>query len=60
MTSLSFKKKVLDIVLKGIDETIGKKYPVIDKLTDLFQENEIRFKKIEEDIKKLKESKWVN
>jgi|TARA_R100000808_G_scaffold20716_1_gene44770 hypothetical protein len=57
MTSLSFKKKVLDIVLKGIDETIGKKYPVIDKLTDLFQENEIRFKKIEEDIKKLKESK---
>ena len=57
MTSLSFKKKVLDIVLKGIDETIGKKYPVIDKLTYLFQENEIRFKKIEEDIKKLKESK---
>jgi len=57
MTSLGFKKKVLDIVLKGIDETIGKKYPVIDKLTDLFQENEIRFKKIEEDIKKLKESK---
>ena len=55
MTSASFKKKILNMVLKAIDETIGKKYPIIDKLTDLFQENEIRLKKIEDDIKKLKE-----
>ena len=38
MIGQSFKKKILEIVLESIDNTIGKKFPMIDKLTDLFQE----------------------
>ena len=51
---LGLDKKVSKIVLKIIDETVGKKFPVIDKLTDLFQENEVKFKKLESEIKDLK------
>ena len=46
MVSLGFEKKILGMVLKGIDKTIGKKFPLIDKLTDLFQEQQVQDKKI--------------
>ena len=54
MTSLSFQRNLAKFVLKLIDSTLGKKFPMIDKLTDIFQENEVRLKRIEKDIKKLK------
>ena len=54
-------KMVKKLVLKAIDETIGKKFPIIDELTDVFQDQEKRFKKIEKQIriikKQLKEKK---
>ena len=42
------------MVLKVIDETIGKKFPIIDEITDVFQEQENRFKEIEREISALK------
>ncbi len=47
-------KMVKKLVLKAIDETIGKKFPIIDELTDVFQDQEKRFKKIEKQIRILK------
>jgi len=46
MVSLGFDKKIAKIVLNIIDKTIGKKFPMIDKLTDLFQEQQIQDKKV--------------
>ena len=46
MVSLGFEKKIAKIVLDIIDKTIGKKFPMIDKLTDLFQEQQIMEKKV--------------
>ena len=46
MISLGFEKKIAKIVLDLIDKTIGKKFPKIDKLTDLFQEQQIMDKKV--------------
>jgi hypothetical protein len=48
MISLGFEKKIQKIVLNFIDKTIGKKFPMIDKLTDLFQEQQIIDKKIKD------------
>ena len=42
------------MALKVIDETIGKKFPIIDEITDVFQEQENRFKEIEREISSLK------
>ena len=38
------------MVLKFIDSTLGKKYPAIDKLTDIFQEQE----NLAKDVRELK------
>ena len=46
MIGQSFKKKILEIVLESIDNTIGKKFPMIDKLTDLFQEQKVLENKV--------------
>ena len=46
MISLGFEKKIAKIVLDLIDKTIGKKFPMIDKLTDLFQEQQVMDKKV--------------
>ena len=46
MVALGFDKKIAKIVLNVIDKTIGKKFPMIDKLTDMFQEQQIQDKKI--------------
>ena len=48
MVSLGFEKKIAKIVLDLIDKTIGKKFPMIDKLTDLFQEQQVLEKKIKD------------
>ena len=46
MVSLGFDKKIAKIVLNVIDKTLGKKFPKIDKLTDLFQEQQIMDNKV--------------
>ena len=46
MVALGFDKKIAKIVLNVIDKTLGKKFPLIDKLTDLFQEQQIQDKKV--------------
>ena len=48
MVSLGFEKKIAKIVLNLIDNTIGKKFPMIDKLTDLFQEQQVLEKKVKD------------
>ena len=48
MVSLGFEKKIAKIVLGLIDKTIGKKFPMIDKLTDLFQEQQVLEKKVKD------------
>ena len=48
MISLGFEKKIAKIVLDLIDKTIGKKFPMIDKLTDLFQEQQVLEKKLKD------------
>jgi len=54
MMGMGLKKKVQEIVLKVIDDTIGKKFPIIDEITDVFQEQDKRFKEIERDISAIK------
>ena len=46
MVSLGFDKKIAKVVLNVIDKTLGKKFPMIDKITDMFQEQQIQDKKI--------------
>ena len=48
------RNKIQDIVLKVIDDTIGKKFPIIDEITDVFQEQDKRFKEIEMEISAIK------
>ena len=54
MMGLGLKKKIQEIALKVIDDTIGKKFPIIDEITDVFQEQDKRFKEIERDISAIK------
>ena len=55
MISLGFTKQIKKLVLKAIDETIGKKFPIIDEITDVFQEQDKRFKEIEREVSALKQ-----
>ena len=48
MIGASFKNKIIQIVLQAIDDTIGKKFPLIDKLTDLFQEQKVLENKVKD------------
>ena len=48
MISLGFEKKIAKIVLNVIDATIGKKFPMIDKLTDIFQQQQNTDKKVKD------------
>ena len=54
MMGMGLKKKVQEIVLKVIDDTVGKKFPIIDEITDVFQEQDKRFKEIEREISAIK------
>ena len=55
MISLGFEKKISKIVLKLIDKTLGKRFPIIDEITDVFQEQDKRFKEIEREISAIKQ-----
>jgi len=55
MISLGFEKKISKIVLKLIDKTLGKRFPIIDEITDVFQEQDKRFKDIEREISAIKQ-----
>ena len=48
MIGESLKNKIVKIALNTIDDTIGKKFPLIDKLTALFQEQQILEKKVKD------------
>ena len=54
MISLGFEKKVAKIVMKIIDSTLGKKFPAIDRLTDIFQEQDNKIKDLEREIEAIK------
>ena len=54
MISLGFEKKIAKIVMNVIDKTLGKKFPIIDEITDVFQEQDKRFKEIEREISAIK------
>ena len=45
---------VKGLVLKLIDETLGKRFKVVDDITDIFQGLEPKVKDNEADIKKIK------
>ena len=47
--------KIKSIVLNLIDEKLGKRFPIIDEITDVFQEQENRFKEIERELSALKQ-----
>ena len=55
MISLGFEKKITKIVMKLIDKTLGKRFPIIDEITDVFQEQDKRFKDIEREISAIKQ-----
>ena len=54
MISLGFEKKIVKIVMRVIDKTLGKRFPIIDEITDVFQEQDKRFKEIEREIEAIK------
>jgi len=54
MIALGFEKKIAKIVMNVIDKTIGKRFPIIDEITDIFQEQDKRFKEIEREIEAIK------
>ena len=47
--------KIKSIVLNLIDEKLGKRFPIIDEITDVFQEQENRFNDIESELSALKQ-----
>ena len=51
---LGLDKKIAKIVMQIIDNTIGKKFPMIDKLTDIFQEQDNKIKDLEREIEAIK------
>ena len=55
MIALGFEKKIAKIVMKVIDKTIGKKFPIIDEITDVFQEQDKRFKELEREVSAIKQ-----
>jgi len=54
MISLGFEKRISKIVMKLLDKTLGKRFPIIDEITDVFQEQDNRFKEMEREIEAIK------
>ena len=50
---MGLKNAILQKVLRVVDDTIGKKFKVIDHITDLFQGAEARIDKLEDRVDKL-------
>ncbi len=53
---MGVKDVILQKVLRVVDDTIGKRFKIIDHLTDLFQGQENRINKLEDRISKLEKS----
>ena len=51
---LGLDKKIAKIAMQIIDKTIGKKFPIIDKLTDIFQEQDNKIKDLEREVEAIK------
>ena len=51
---LGLDKKIGKIAMRIVDETIGKRFPIIDKITDMFQEQDNKFKELEREIEAIK------
>ena len=49
------RKKITQIALNAIDDKLGKRFPILDEITDVFQEQEVRFKEIEREISAIKQ-----
>ena len=49
------QKVIIKKVLEVVDNTIGKKFKVIDEITDMFQGLEPRVKKLEKKLKQIEE-----
>tara|TARA_R100000995_G_C3473234_1_gene119461 strand:+ start:585 stop:806 length:222 start_codon:yes stop_codon:yes gene_type:complete len=55
MIGESLKNKIVKIALDAIDDKLGKRFPIIDEITDVFQEQDKRFKDIERELSALKQ-----
>ena len=49
------QKIIIKKVLEVVDNTIGKKFKIIDEITDIFQGLEPRIEKIERKLKQIEE-----
>ena len=49
------QKAIINKVLQIVDNTFGKKFKIIDEITDLFQGLEPRVKELEHKLKKIEE-----
>ena len=49
------QKAIINKVLQIVDNTFGKKFKIIDEITDLFQGLEPRVKELENKLKKIEE-----
>ena len=56
---MGLKDAILQKVLRVVDDTIGKKFKIIDDITDLFQGAEARIDDLEDRFNKL-ERKYEN
>ena len=54
---MGLKDAIAQQVLKIIDNTLGKKFKAVDKVTDLFQGTENRIDSLEERIQKLEDKR---
>ena len=50
LNNKKLKNKITQIALNAIDEKLGKRFPIIDEITDVFQEQENRFRDLEHRI----------
>tara|TARA_Y100001973_G_C4959644_1_gene214318 strand:- start:250 stop:438 length:189 start_codon:yes stop_codon:yes gene_type:complete len=55
MIGESLKNKIVKIALEAIDDKLGKRFPIIDEITDVFQEQDKRFKDLERKISALEQ-----
>jgi hypothetical protein len=55
MIGEGLKNKIVKIALDAIDDKLGKRFPIIDEITDVFQEQDKRFKDIEREIFAIKQ-----
>ena len=53
---MGIKDAILQKVLRVVDDTIGKKFKIIDQLTDLFQGAEARINDLEDRVTKLEKN----